>query len=195
MAYPDDSNMTSLTRLKEWVPIDASQTAADAALTALIERASEAIRLWTRRPKFFSHSVTERRHGNGQQRIFPRVQPCTGVTSVTVNGVAIPESTSWDISGWYIDDGAIVLVGYCFTLGQSNVELVYTAGFSTTGQEQGAAEQACLELCNRKWQNRDHTGMTAQGLGNQVWSKFNEQDIPAEVRALLQPLVRVTALS
>lgn len=87
---------------------------------------------------------------NTQFLILPHY-PIISVTTLRINETAIDESEGIHESGWFIynrDGGMIGLRGYEFIGGVKNIELVYTAGYSTVPADlkQALVEQGAYML-------------------------------------------------
>lgn len=99
-------------------------------------------------------SLDEVYDGNGNSRIFLRSSPILTLGTVTINGVAVPLSPSWNQWGAYVEQSKKSIglrggignfstfpyptsllspwargKGPVFIIGQGNVEIVYTAGY------------------------------------------------------------------
>lgn len=137
-------------------------TADDMLLTLLINQISGAILSNIQRPNLFKSSYVETRDGVGNNVMTLRNYPVLAVSSVTVaatgrgynanwgyqqsmNGSTqiIPQSTQFGNSGYSFAtwDGTtagnpaqVTLNGYTFWRGRNNVQIVYTAGYSVTGE-------------------------------------------------------------
>lgn len=109
--------------------------------------------------------------GNGNNRLYLRNTPIRSVASLTIDGPAIPASTSVSVPGYVIDaDGkSIAMRGsavgmrdwyggyrrspYGFSYGIQNVAVTYTAGFAMTPPD---ITQRCIQMIattfrRRKW--------------------------------------------
>jgi hypothetical protein len=127
--------------------------------------------------------------GSGTMRQQVRNWPITAVTSVTVNGIAIPQSTSVQVPGWVVDgdkkfitlrggyspnvatfqnyrnQGVGLGYGPGFAYGPQNVEIVYTAGFSGVPDdlEMAARKVVALNYVRRGWIGQRSQAMAAGG--------------------------------
>jgi hypothetical protein len=95
--------------------------------------------------------------------------PVTAVTSVTVDGVAIPARTVIGGTGWVFSAGGVDLVGYSFTAGIQNVVFVYTAGETVPAD----LEQAVIEHAALRYRDRDRVGLASQCGGVESVSYSN----------------------
>lgn len=173
--------------------VTAIDNAADPFLSRLISAASNAILRYIGRAALKSQAYTETRDGHGGSRLTCRNYPVTAVTSVSVDGVAVPASVAGS-AGYTFDQDGINLIGSVFTQGLSNVSLSYTAGYTPgSSHELNVLEQACLELCAQKWVRRGHVDQSSvsQNGGSMV---FSQRDMPAEVKSLIQSFKSVALL-
>lgn len=169
------TSLTSLSNVKDWLGIPSDKTSDDALLTLMIGRASSTILNELGRPNILSQSYTEVRDGLGMTRMVLRNWPLRSVSSVTVDGTAIAAQTSVPLGAGYMFQAWnglvpgraawIDLVGYAFTVGRSNVQIVYTAGYDTVPE---AIESACIELIALRYKERQRIGQTSVSTGQQT---------------------------
>ena len=161
----------------------------DNLLQKLITRASEDIRSETNR-EFYSAERTEVRSGVGWgQRLFiPKEAPITDVTSVTIDGIAVPltpDGSPEGTAGFGFTADHIYLVGYEFTEGTNNIEVVYEGGFETYPED---LIGACVELTAYRYKSKDRIGESSKGLAGQSTSYVTDH-IPKSIK--LQRFKRV----
>ena len=168
MSGTDNSSAIDLTNLedvKSWLTIGQDNTSDDGVIQDCITALSVYVLRATGRgpmngsiptvsPFVQPVAYDEWYDGSGTERQKLRNWPATAVASLTINGVAVQQSTSFNSPGWLIDgDGKfLVLRGGAypnvtrgnwsgswgrgsnlscgFTAGTQNVEIVYTAGFA-----------------------------------------------------------------
>lgn len=130
--------LTTLAAVKEWLGI--TTDGSDAALTRIIDAASQFVLGWLNRDSFQATSYTQNFRGNGKGSTLLRNWPVISVSSVGVAGVAVPEATApvngLPGSGWMLSDPrnapqSLELFGYSYTY-QWPCQVVYVAGFRTT---------------------------------------------------------------
>lgn len=194
MPYPDENNLTTLATLKAW--LDVTDTSADAALTALITRASQYIVTWLNRSNIFSAQFTETRSGNGRTFLMLSVRPVTAVSLVSICDQIIPARPVGQSSafGYTFDKRGVYLTGYRFYWGEQNIQVQYTAGVSAGSKDQGVLEQACLELCDSIWKRRGKeflAGLQMNGVSNMT---FKMSDIPDPVLTELSNIKNVVPM-
>ena len=104
----------------------------DEVLTAIMAGALPALENYCNRI-FSTTTQVEYRDGNGAMGMMLAHYPVASIASVTIDGAAIPLSTSFTAPGYYFVPGGrrLILRGntYRFTQGNRNVEIALTAGF------------------------------------------------------------------
>lgn len=125
--------------------------------------------------------------GNGQSRMLLPEYPVTDIASIEVDGQAIDERTTIPGSGWVIsnsDIGEIAIVGGCFSEGDLNVVVQFTAGYEPIPAD---IEQAVRETVVTKWRsdpNAQYQIASDGGSYNQfrppfVWPPFAYEVVKA----------------
>ncbi len=182
------SDLTTLAALEAWLGLPAGN-ADEALLARLITATSAYIETWCDR-QFAARSYTETRDGTGGVRIPFARPPVTAVASVTVNGQAIPPGDAVSTPGFYFTPTMLYLNAFAFARGLGNVQLVYTAGFTTTPPE---IEQACIELAAFRYREMERTGVASKGMAGETTS-FIVKDMPPAVATILNSWQRVVPL-
>jgi len=179
----DPRDLTTVAKVQAFV----SGAPSDATLLQdLVTRASVFIESYLSRD-LVPTTYTEKRNGADQRAIPARQWPILSVTSVTIDNLAIPLSTSVGMPGYVFDDKFIYLRGYKFTRGVQNIELVYKAGFDDGNGKLAAPpdlEQACLELINEKIARRLRPGVVSKGLEGQTIT-FSTNDLTPSIKSTL----------
>ena len=173
-------DLTTLDNVKNWLSPPLTTSGDDALLTRLITAASQFIETWLNRA-IASQAYVETRDGNGGNRLVTAHSPITGVTSLTIDGEAIPIAPTPLAAGYIFSPTAIYLQGRRFTPGFQNVVLSYTAGYASTPPE---IEQACIELVVLRYKERDRIGQVSKNLAGEVVA-FTQKDMPADVQTLI----------
>ena len=124
----DPSDLTTVADLAAWLGLSSPSEDTQAQLQRLVTAASNWIQQVINRT-VRSLAYTETRDGHGGDRMILANGPVSSVSSVTVDGAAIPKATS-TTAGYVATDSFVGLRGYRFTRGIQNVEIVYTAGFA-----------------------------------------------------------------
>lgn len=177
------TDLTTLANAKAWLSVTGN--ADDDLLTRLISAVSGSAQEHMGR-RILSASYTITKNGNGKTRLGFPDSPTTGVTSVTVDGTAIPARPSLTGSGYTFDTLLLYLSGYSFTKGIQNVVVTYTGGYAAVPAE---LEQAVLDIVGFKYRERDRIGQGSKILGTETVTFLRE--IPPETMRVLDQYRRV----
>ena len=190
-------DLTTLSAVKSWVQISNSATSDDVIIQdAITAFSAQVLRMTGRGPQDGSipttspftaiQSYTETYDGSGSMRQAIRNWPIATVTSLSISGQSIPQSTSVSVWGWVIDgDGKFLSIrgggfgyGYgngrnlrgCatggFFLGVQNVAITYTAGFSAVPFDLEMAARKTVALYYKRRMNIGQRSQAmAQGAG------------------------------
>ena len=118
------------------------------------------------------------------------------VTSLTVDGVLVPESTAYGVDGWFLAGDVVRLRGttYRITEGVGNVTLVFVAGFVLVPPD---VTQAVLEMAALMYRERDRVGQQSRNTadGSTVFyyappgpGGQHDRDVP-EGRVMAKPIL------
>lgn len=158
-------------------------------LQMLVSGASEAIARYLQR-ELASGAREQVTNGAGGIVTTLREWPVTAVASVSVDGIAIPESTAEGEPGFTFDEIAVYLRGhYRFTRGVRNVRIGYTAGYATIPAD---VKLACAEIVTLRHKERDWIGIASKGLAGETVS-FTQYEMPLAARQVLDRYRRVFA--
>ena len=140
-------NLTTLANVRAWVGSQSTVTTDDALLSRLIIEASQTILDYLQRADLGYTEATEIISGRGERKLQLRNWPVIEVTSVSIEGVSVPASTSASMQGFFLEPvyGSIAgrpqnlgLRGYAQTLpnrlpafptGVGNIEIGYSFGY------------------------------------------------------------------
>jgi hypothetical protein len=146
-----------------------------------------------------SANYTRSFNGIGGRKLMLPDRPITAVSSLTIDDVPVPLSTSAFMDGFLFDDKVIYLRGsYEFCRGVQNIQTTYTAGFASVP---GGIEQACLDWVKITYDNLDTLpGITKLKAGDSEIDYGKETGkigsmtllMPAIVASRLQPYRRMT---
>ena len=140
-------DLTTLPALKAWLGLAAGASPNDATLAALITSATRAILAALSRPGILPQNYSEAIDGEGQ-RIFPRHWPVLKVSSLTLDGLAVPPASSalgGFVNGYVLQPAdsappgraqAIDIFDYYVRRARQNVAVAYTAGYAVTAEAQ-----------------------------------------------------------
>jgi hypothetical protein len=176
------ADLTTLAKAREWLGIPGTVTTDDALLTRLVSSASDFIQTWLNRT-IASQSYTETRDGTGGRRLLFSNYPVTAVSSVQIDGQAVPLSTSVSMDGYVFNGTTLSLRGgtYRFSRDIQNVVVAYTAGFGTVPNE---IEQSCLELVGLRYKEKDRIGLVSKGLAGET-TNYTQKDMSDAIQSTL----------
>lgn len=181
------ADLTTLAAVKAYGSI--AGTELDTLLGALITRASASVENFLQ-GGVLSDSHTETRNGTGGQAMLLAEYPVTAVSSLSINGIAVPQASSYGQVGWWLANRTLLLIGYSFCRGRGNVVVTYTAGYDTTPPE---IEQACIETVMLSFKRRDHIDVSSKSLAGETIS-FITADLTPSAKAVLNSYRRVAPL-
>jgi hypothetical protein len=137
-----------------------------------------------------STQYSRRFNGNGKTRFLLPNYPVTAVASLVVNGSTIPIMSEFPQSGFAFDEWGLHLVGFCFSRGIRNIDVIYTSGYATVPP---AIEQACLELIALRYADRDRTGIQSKSLAGENVT-YSAKDMPDSVKTALDGYRKVAPI-
>ena len=184
------NDLTTLEDLKSYLGTAVTGEMSDALLTKLITAASA----WARNfceDEFFSATYTHVVSGWGSAVLMLPYGPLTAITSVTIDGQAIPARVSTSTPGytWNAREQSVRLSGYRFPVGQNNVEIVYTAGYSTLADVPYDLQFAVTRLAAYRFKERSHIGKITESLNGQAVT-YETTAAPADVLVTLEDFKR-----
>lgn len=182
------ADFCTITDVKEWLGIPASNINSDPLLSTLISSASSYIENWTNRT-FSQTTATVTVNGNGSALMLVKDYPITAISSVMIDNVAIPLSDG-STYGYLFDDETIYLIGYKFTKGFQNVKIGMTYGFATIPTD---LKQVCVELVGSKFKEKERIGVSSKTLAGEVIT-FDIKDIKEHNKSILNNYNRVVPL-
>lgn len=135
-----------------------------------------------------STTYTDIVDGSGTSVLVPSQYPVISVTSLTVDGVLVPQSTAYGVDGWFLSGDVIRFRGttYRITSGTGNVELEFVAGYAAVPAD---VTQAVLEMAALMYRERDRVGQ--QSRSGQDGSVSFYYAPPARVVSTLETYRRV----
>ncbi len=171
--------LAALADVEAWLGL-ASGNTDEALLTRLLTAASTFVETWCDRTLGVT-AYSEVRDGNGLNRITPYVRPIVSVSGVTVDTTVVPAAPAFMQPGWWLAGKSILLFGYEFCRGNSNVLLSYSAGFATIPAD---ISQAVIELVAMRYRERSRIGLTSVHADGETTS-YSLKDMPAQVATIL----------
>lgn len=130
-------DLVTLAAVKAWVSPGKATTNQDALLSRLIRAASQAVTNYCNRDSFAWGEIVEIRDGNDLDFMVLRNCPAVSVTSVDLgNGTILttastgsPPSNGFKLDPPRSSNQRVVLNGYVFPRGRSNITITYTSGY------------------------------------------------------------------
>lgn len=153
--------LTTVAICKKWLKIPDLETSLNDVLEIMINGFSDEVEAFTGR-KLKSQSITEKKHGRGSNMVLLHEWPVTAVSEVKINGDVLVAS-DYEIA----DQGTcLVLLNGTFPRGYNNIEITYTAGYTTIPAD---LQQAVLDLCFWKHRSRESgdIGRRQKGKGSE----------------------------
>ncbi len=154
-------DLTSLANVKAWLSPPLTTTVDDALLTRLVSATSRFVLAYLNRPSLLSTPYVETQDGIGSHTLLLRQWPVTAITSLVVDGIAIPAAPPPPALGWRLDawDGIspgqpqqLSLDGYDFCRGRQNLSITYTAGYAVFAEQHTVPAAAPYTLTTvRSW--------------------------------------------
>jgi hypothetical protein len=187
-AAPDD--LCTVNDLAAWLPNYNHND--DTNLQNLITYGSVQVLTYLNRPHILASvigTLSETYDGNDSDRILPHYFPIIAVTAVSVDGVAITQSTLPTLSGFVWDSRRILLRGFCFCRGVQNVQVSYTAGYSAVPLD---LKQAAIEGFALAYRQRTHIGEKSSSMSGQVTMAFDLSDVPERSSAVFNQYRRIS---
>lgn len=182
---PSPLDLSTLASVKSWLRINSADD--DDLLQRLLTATSIAVQRYLNRT-IASLAYTETVDGTGGRALMLGNYPVTAVASVTIDGQPVPPRLPGGQLGYTFDQDSIALGGSCFTRGQQNVVIQYTAGFAETPFD---LEQAVIELVVLRYKERERVGLVSQAAAGETTSYLTKA-MPDDVKAILAQYVRVT---
>jgi hypothetical protein len=182
-------DLTTSDAVKAW--LNSQGVADDGNLEGWVSAYSQAVQSWLSRT-IASASYSPALDGHGTRRILLENYPITAVASLAVDGVSIPAASGPPYcSGYVFNAHSVSLYGYCFTVGYGNIQINYTAGYSSVPTD---IAQACIEWLADGYRSRDRIGMRSKSLAGSEVAGYAIVPMPPRVKMLLQPYKRVAPL-
>lgn len=182
------ADLTDLASVKSWLGSIAS-SADDALLSELITGYSAMVEGYLSRTILTANHT---RHFGGHDHAAQQLPqwPINSIASLSIDGRAIPARVTEGGNGYWFDHRSIILTGYCFTRGRSNVLVTWNAGYATVP---AAIKQAVNELIGVRFALREKMGVASESLAGQTIS-YSQADMPKSVKTALADYVSVVAL-
>lgn len=198
-------DLTTLTAVKEEIPVNSSNTTVNTILQDYITAFSQAV-LNELGYKSMSQpmSVTETRDGNGNMQLFTRQRPIINVAVLTISGVAIPQAGAWPSAGFYISDDqkSIKLRNPQFPISYNyypnykmpqagfvrdfgNVFIQYWAGFNNVPSDVEIVARKMVAIQYGRRQTRDMKTQGTMSQGVSATTQYRDWKVPPELDCML----------
>lgn len=174
------ADLITLNEVKPWLSIEVTNHNSDTLLSSLISAASGWVSNWINRD-ILSASYYAILDGSGSNRQMLGDYPITAVSSLKINGNTIPQAVGFYDNGFRFDDKSIILKGYRFERGASNIEVSYTAGYATVPQD---LKQVTIELVGYKFKEMTRIGLGSKGIAGET-TVFDMKDLKEHSKNLL----------
>ena len=173
-AAPDD--LCTLADLKAWLPNQGNND--DVTLQGLISNASLQVLQYIDRPHILASvlgALTESYDGNDSDRLLPHQFPIISVTGVAIDNVPIQQALTPVAAGFLWDSRRILLRGFRFCRGVQNIQISYSAGYSSVPLD---LKQAAIEAFALAYRQRVRIGEKSNSMSGQVTIAFDMTDVP-----------------
>jgi hypothetical protein len=193
-------DLSTITNVKAWLPINTANTNDDPSIQRLLTATSMDFARATHRPDILMATYIEVHQGDGGSRMIAFHWPVISVAALTVGGLAIPASPDKIQNGYYLDEDIdperiwnVYLNGYAFT-DAAPVALTYTAGYVQPGSTPTGLqialpediEQAVLDWCAYRYKQRPNVGVTARKSSQGESSNPETLDAPPNVLQVIE---------
>ena len=158
----------------------------DMVLSRLITAASTFFTTVCARP-ILQQSYSELYDGVGARRLYLRNTPVTALTSLAIDGIAIPPSPAQGEPGWVLSGNVIHLFAYWFTRGSANVAVTYTAGWATPPAD---VAEAVMELVGLRYRGKDRLGKISEGMGGIATTSYSQKDVSPFIASVVARYAR-----
>lgn len=189
------ADLCQLNDVKAWLTIPSGVTANDSLLSRLITAVSfEFLREIGRMDFYPAADYTETREGDGDVRMVLRHWPVNSITTLTINGAAVEESTDQIEAGYYIDTDLdperrwelYLAGGFSFT-DATPIVVTYNAGYTAVPAD---AAQAVIEWVAYRYKTQQWIGTTSAHVqGESVQTQIAV--MPPTVQAVINRYRRV----
>jgi hypothetical protein len=159
-------------------------------ISTLVTNASDFIQKYCARDFTTTGPYDEWYDGSGNDALFLRNFPVVSVTSVSINGVAVPPSTSPTVPGWFAGPYQVFYRLGIFCKGRMNVEVNYSGGYASVP---AAIAQACIDMVAIKYKRRLNLEKQGEAIG-QMSITFTNLDVSKQVLSTLDIYKRVATI-
>lgn len=183
-------DLTTLSAVKDWLPIASGVTADDALLSGLITGVSSDFLRAIERPDLLTADYTEVRQGDGDTRLSLRHWPVTAVSALTVGGATVTASADKIARGYYFDADLdperrtqLFLAGGLVFTDAAVVSLSYSAGYATVP---GDIAQAVVEWVCQRYKGRPNSSTVSRRSTEGAEVRVDLSDAPETTKAVIE---------
>lgn len=156
--------LATLADLKTYLALPSGTTSEDAELTRMLDASSVVAEAFVERT-FATGARAEKRSGHNRDVLYLKDWPVTAVSSVVMDGVAIPVSSDGIQIGYQFDSESIYYIGANFTAGRRNVTISYTAGYTTIPAD---VVHAVIEIAAQTYREKQWIGLQSKSLASET---------------------------
>ena len=170
-----------------WKYLGPSLSTDTATLTRLLSAVAAAFSAYCDRT-FESTAQTYVTSGHGSSAMMLPEYPVSALTYLKIDGTAVTARPSIGAAGYVLIAPNTIQLdgGMYFNRGLANVEVSYTAGYSTIPAD---LEQACLETCASWYKRRMRTDEVSKSIQGEVIT-FSTDKFPKAAQAILDTYAR-----
>lgn len=199
---PENSvDLVTVDVVKDWLGVPSTNADSDGMIQLLISSFSRFVLNYTGMTSFNSiQQYTEIYDGNGATRMFLRNYPVLSVSTVTIGAFQVPQSNGINVSGFYVEPSGksiafrsssagiypqFSIYPYRFTSGQGNIQVVYSAGYSSVPFD---LQEACMKQISIYYKRKDYQDLASKALstGNGAGTiTYRSWQLLPEVNAVL----------
>lgn len=196
------NDLVQMDQVKDWLGIPFTNTDDDGTIQFLISAFSQYVLNKTGVSSFTSvQQYNEIYDGNGATRMFVNNTPIQSLISLTIGAFSPPVSTSTVYPGIYIElskksiafraqAGSFyppsAIYPYFFLQGQGNIQIVYTAGFSSVPFDLG---EACMAAVAINYKRKDYIDLASRSLsagGGSGTTTYRNWGLPPEINEVIE---------
>lgn len=168
------NDLVTVAQVKSYLGIKDVDASADVLLQTLITAASVWMVNQLHRP-IKQGTFTDKLNGDNTAAITLPRAPVTAISSLKIDGEPIDVQTIVNEPGYVLLNNRVYLVGYLFTAGVANIEVSYTAGYTTVPED---LVLGCLDLVAYVYRSRDRHGVQSRSVPSGETITFRAEDVP-----------------
>ena len=187
----DPSDLCTLNDVLAWLTFPVSSNDQNT-LARLITAASDYIHRYLCR-YIPQANYIEVRDGEGGSKLLFGAYPVTAVSSLAINGIAVPPSPNATTAGYTFTQRALILRGnYVFSRARQNLNIAYTAGYTTIPP---ALQQAAIELVAERFAERGREGIAQENVVGISTTTFRPLDMTLSIKSAIDRFRNVAPIT